>query len=149
MAESNWKIRMMLFVRAVDVTHESKAVFGAIFANNGSGETIVNESKLFDAAIRLSASGELPAQAFGLETALLLPDMRADMIAFLDTLPQSLYYVIANTELPQFFAGELIQDNRDPTLAGVPPWDTEVFTMADALADIEDERGLIVIPDDD
>lgn len=142
---SNWKVRIMLFARAVDNTPENRQAFGAIFADNGSMETQENESKLFDGAIRLSTSGELPVQVFGLETALLLPDMRADMLAFLDTLPQSLYFVIANTDLPQFFAGELIEDTRTPTLAGEPPWDSVPFTMQDALADVLEQEGLQVI----
>ncbi len=148
MPESNWKVRIMLFVREVDNTPENRQTFGSIFADNGSMETQENESKLFDGAIRLSTTGLAPAQAFGLETALLLPDMRADMLAFLGTLPQSLYFVIANTDLPQFFAGELIEDNRTPTLAGEPPWDSTPFTMQDALADILSEQGLQVIPDE-
>ncbi len=138
----------MLFVRAADNTPENRQTFGAIFADNGSGETEANESRLFDAAVKLSGNGELPAQAFGIETAVLLPDMRADMLAFLDTLTQSRYYVIANIDLPQYFAGELIQDNRDPTLENVPPWDTIPFTMADALDNVFADRGLNVIPDE-
>lgn len=151
MTESAWKVRIMLFVRAVDNTAANRQAFGEIFANNGSGETVENESNLFNAVIRLSTSGTLPAQVLGLEAPLLLPDMRAAMEAFLDTLTLSRYYVIANILLPQYFAGELIKDNKaaasQPTLVGVPPWDTTPFTMADALADLEAERGLLVIPD--
>lgn len=149
---SSWKVRMMLFVRAVDNTAENRQAFGEIFANNGSGESVANESKLLDAVIRLSTSGELPAQALGLETALLLPDMRDDIRDFLDTLTQSRYCVIANIPLAQYFQGELIEDNKGavslPTLVGVPPWDTTPFTMQDALADLFTERGLQVIPDE-
>lgn len=150
MAESAWKVRIMLFVRVVDNTASNRQAFGEIFANNGSGESVADESNLFNAVIRLSTSGIEPAQVLGLETALLLPNMRNDMCAFLDTLPLSRYYVIANIPLVNFFQGELLEDNKaaasQPTLVGVPPWGTTPFTMADALADLEAERGLLVIP---
>jgi len=150
MAESSWKVQTMLFVRAADNTAQNRQTFGDIFANNGSGETSENEAKLFDAAIRLSTSGVAPAQAFGLQTALLTPDMRDDMRAFLDTLPQVRYYVVRNVP-GTGFTGELILDNLTDagrqTLVGTAPWDTTPFTMTDALADIEAERGLLVIPD--
>lgn len=142
MAESQWKIRIMLFVREVDNTPENRQTFGAIFADNGSGESDANESKLFDTAVKLSVSGDLPAQAFGLETALLLPDMRDDMRAFLDTLPQVRYYVIANIDTAQNSTGDYIDSNK-----GGFVWEG-TFTMQDALDDIFDERGLIVIPDE-
>lgn len=148
MAESLWKVRIMLFVRAADNTAGNRQAFGDIFANNGSGETAENEARLFDGAIRLSVSGEFPVQAFGLETALLTPDMRDDMRVFLDTLPQVRYYVVRNVP-GTGFTGELILDNLSDagrsTLVGVVPWDTTPFTMADALLDVFTERGLRVI----
>lgn len=151
MVESQWKVRVMLFVRAADNTAQNRQTFGGIYANNGSGETVENEAKLFDAPIRLSTSGVAPAQAFGIETAVLVPDMRDDMRAFLDTLPQVRYYVVRNIPNDNRFTGELILDNLTAagrqTLVGVAPWDTTPFTMADALADIKAERGLLVIPE--
>lgn len=151
MAESKWKIRIMLFVHAVDNTAANRQIFGQIIANNGGGEIAENESKLFNNAFQLSTSGNAPAQVFGTELPLLLPDMRADMESFLDTLSLSRYYVVANIPLVNFFQGELIQDNKadvgQTTLVGVPPWDVTPFTMVDALADLEAERGLLVIPD--
>jgi hypothetical protein len=150
MAESAWKVRIMLFVRAVDNTPDNRQAFGEIFANNGSGESVENESGLFNTVYRLSVSGAAPAQVFGLETALLLPDMRTDMQAFLDTLTLSRYYVTANYDLPNgAFTGQLLQDNKvdvgQDTLVGLPPWDTMPFSMLDALSDLFDERGLQVI----
>jgi hypothetical protein len=141
MAESNWKVRIMLFVRAADNTAQNRQAFADIFVNNGSMETTENEGRLFDSAIRLSATGADPVQALALETALLLPPMRDAMRAFLDTLPQARYYVIANIDTAQYTAGDFIDSNK----VGLE-W-SGAFTMQDALADIETERGLVVIPD--
>lgn len=143
MAESNWKVRMMLFVRAVDNTPANRQSFGEIYANNGSMENVSDESKLFDNAMRLSTTGNTPAQVFGLETLLLLPDMRDDMRTFLDTLPQSRYYVVANIDLPQYDRGELMLANGGSGVMGEP------FAMTDALNDLYNERGLQVILDNE
>lgn len=149
---TNYKWRVMLFVRAVDNTPANRQAFGDIFANNTSGETAENEGKLFDAAIRLSTSGTAPAQAFGIEVAV-KSAMRDALRAFLDTLPQCRYYVTMNTATEANFDGKLVLDNKgdagQPTLVNVPPWDIEPFTMyGGALPDLFTERGLQVIPDE-
>jgi hypothetical protein len=140
--ESNWKVRIILAAGSGDVNTVNKQTLGAIFANNGSGQSQTDEAKLFDSAVRLSANGQAPAEKFVIETALLFPDMRTAMLSFLNTLTETDYLVTANIELPQYFAGELIQDTLG--LAGTPPWDTIPFTMQDMI-DILIGQGLQVI----
>lgn len=149
MADSNWQWYVMgLFVKESDVTPENKAAFAAIFATNGSGETIADESKLFDNVLRLSVSGELPAQVYGLAVPL-KPEMREPMEGFLDTLSQSRYYVVRNLVLqPGQFIGQLMKTNDaiEPLVVpGQPPWDTTPFTLQDALDDLYADRGLQLI----
>lgn len=140
MNQSNWKIRLMLFVRAVDVTVENKITFGTIFSANGSGETAENESRLLDKTTRLSVSGEEPAQVFGINTAILLPDMRIAVRNFINTLPQVRYYIVSNIDTDYYNEGDYIESNKDGLvwLGG--------FTWQDALNDLYTERGLRVIP---
>jgi len=133
-----WKWRLLLFVRAADATAENKQTVAHIYTDNTSGETLEDESKLFNAVIRLSVSGEAPAQVFGINTAV-KAQMRTDMQAFLDTLPQCRYYGVANVELPQWNAGDLLVSNGGSGVIGQP------FTWQDALQDLYDERGLQMI----
>jgi hypothetical protein len=135
---TDWKWRLFLFVRAADNTPDNRQAFGHIFADNTSGETVENESKLFDAVTRLSVSGEVPAQVFGINTAV-KADMRTALQVFVDTLSQSRYYGVANVDLPQHAAGDLLVANGGSGVVG------EVFTWQDALDDLYDERGLQVI----
>jgi len=133
-----WKWRLFLFVRAGDNTAENRQTFAHIFADNTSGESVENESKLFNAVVRFSVSGELPAQVLGINTCV-KTDMRDAMEAFLDTLTLSRYYAVANVDLPNFDAGELLKANGGSGVIGQP------FTWQDALDDLYAERGLQVI----
>jgi hypothetical protein len=135
---TEWKWRLFLFVRAADATAENKLAFGHIFADNTSGETVENESRLLDAVVRLSTSGEAPAQVFGINTAV-KADMRTALQAFLDTLSQSRYYGVANITLPNYGMGDLLKANGGSGVIGEP------FTWQDALDDLYNERGLQVI----
>lgn len=152
MTETNYKWRTALFVPANQNTPENRTTLANIISA-ASGETVEDERKLFDYAARLSTTGELPVQVFGIDLGVTV-DMRDDMRAFLDTLPplQVRYYVRANTTLPQNFDGKLLLTNKDtagqPDIVGVAPWDTQPFSMQDALADLFDERGLIVISEE-
>ena len=141
MSETLWKWRMFLFVRAVDATAQNKAAFGAIFANNGSLETAENEARAFDNCVRLSVSGEAPAQAFGVNTAI-KPEMRDALRTFLDGLAGARYVVVANTELPQYRDGEFILTNfpdPDPDPTG------RIVTWQAVLNWLNREYGLQVI----
>jgi len=145
MSETLWKYRIYLFVRAVDATAQNKAAFGAIFADNGSLETPENEARVFDNCVRLSVSGEAPAQAFGVNTAI-KAGMQQPLRDFLDTLTNARYVVVANTELPQYRDGEFILTNfpdpdPDPT-GNVVSWEA-------TLQFLNREFGLQVIKDSD
>lgn len=133
-----WKWRIHLFVRAADNTAENRTAFAEIFSNNGSLESVANERLLFDTATRLSTSGELPTQVFGISS-LVKADMRTAMQDFLDTLSQSRWYAIAAMKLPNYAAGDLVADNGGSGTVGEP------FTWQDALDDLYTERGLQVI----
>ena len=143
MSETLWKWRMFLFVRAVDATAANRAAFGAIFANNGSLETAENEALVWDACVRLSVSGEEPAQAFGVNT-VIKPEMRDDLRTFLDGLTNARYVVVANTELPNYRDGEFVLANfvdPDPDPTG------KVVSWEATLAFLNREFGLQVIQD--
>jgi hypothetical protein len=148
MADSNWRWILIFFVRADDVTPENKAVFAAIFSDNGSGETYENEAKLFDSVLRLSVSGELPAQVFGIVVPV-KPVMREALEDFIETVPQSRYYGVRNLVLNgNQFVGQLLKTNDaiEPLVVpGEPPWDTTPFTLQDALDDLYADRGLQLI----
>lgn len=135
---SDWKWRVFLFIRAADATAENKQAFAEIFANNGSMETIENELRMADSAIHLSTSGSAPAQVFGVNT-LVMADMRAALQTFVNGLSLSRWYAVANVELANFAPGELVASNGGAAVEG------EVWTWDDALADLYDERGLLVI----
>lgn len=143
MSETLWKWRMFLFVRAVDATAQNKAAYGAIFAENGSLETAENEGKVWDACVRLSTSGQAPAQAFGVNTAIKV-GMQQPLRDFLDTLTGARYVVVANTELAQYADGEFILTNfpdPDPDPTG------RIVTWQAVLNWLNREFGLQVISD--
>jgi hypothetical protein len=135
---TDWKWRLFLFVKASDNTPDNRQAFGHIFADNTSGETVEDESRLFDAVVRLSTSGEAPAQVFGINTAV-KAEMRTALQAFLGTLSQSRYYAVANITLPNYGMGDLLKANGGSGVIG------ESFTWQDALDDLYNERGLQVI----
>jgi hypothetical protein len=127
----------MIFVRAADNTAGNRQSFAEIYANNGSGESVDDESKLFDSVTRLSTSGEEPAQVLGLNTPV-KATMRDAMRSFLDTLSQSFYVVVANVDLPQYDKGEFMLSNL------IAEWTGE-YTWQDALDYLYAERELRVI----
>lgn len=136
MAETEWKWRIMLFVRAADNTPANRQAFSQIFVDGGSGESLENEEKIFDSAVRLSTTGQLPAQAFGVSTAA-KGTMRTAIKALLDSLTNARYVVVANTTLPQYADGELIDTNFD----GLTP-SGQIFTWQDTLDFIFAEFGV-------
>ena len=145
MAETDWKYRIYLFVRAVDATSENKRAFAQIFVDNDGLETLQNELRAFDAPVKLSVSGELPAQAYGLNTAV-KPAMRDGLKTFLDGLTNARYVVVANTELRNYRDGEFVMTNfvdpdSDPT-GKIVSWEA-------TLRFLNREFGLQVIKDSD
>lgn len=132
---TDWKWRLMLFVRAVDVTAGRKAAFGQAVADNGSGEALSEESKMFDSVVKLSISGSAPAQVYGVSMPVKL-EMRNALKALLEALPQARYVITANTDLPEFADAELVATNFSVTPSG------QIVQWADALAYLGSEFGL-------
>ena len=128
----------MLFVRAIDATLANKQAFADIFVNNGSGETIEDEKKMFDNTVRLSMNGEEPAQALGVSSAVKL-SMRDGLKTLLDGLTNARYAVVANTDLPNYDDGELMLTNFPVTPNG------QIVSWQNALIYIENGFGLKVI----
>lgn len=143
-----WTRRVFLFIPVTEATPTNRNTLAAIFALY-SGETALNEGKLFDKVIRLSFTGELPALFYGTSFAVEVPDMRDDLITFINGLTQVRYYVITNTAIGSYFNGELVADSKYmqslPTLVGTAPFDTRAFTPADALIDLNTDFGVQII----
>lgn len=139
---TDWKWKVFLFVRAADATTANKRKFADIYVDNGSLETVTNELKMFDSVVRLSTTGEEPAQAFGINCPA-KTSMRDGFRALLDELTDARYAVVANTKLPNFEDGELVLTNFPVTPNG------QIVTWDDALAYLESEFGLLVIPPDE
>ena len=135
---TEWKWRIYLFVRAADVTAANKSAFANTYVNNGSGEMLEDERKMFDSVVRLSASGNEPAQAVGINT-VAKTSMRDGFKTLLDSLTNARYAVVASVELPNYQESELVMTNFPVTPNGqIVSWDK-------ALEYIESEFGLVVI----
>lgn len=136
---TEWKWRIYLFVRVVDATPENKTAFAEIYVNNDSGETLEDERKMFDHVVRLSISGNEPAQAYGINT-VAKTSMRDEFEILLDSLTNARYAVVASVELPGYQEHELVMTNFPVTPSG------QIVSWNMALQYIESELGLVVIP---
>ncbi len=136
---TDWLWRLYIFIRAVDNTAANRTAFASAFVNNGSGETTANERKIFDIVVRLSISGNEPAQAFGVNTAAKL-SMRDDLRTLLDGLTDGRYAVVANITHGPWQENELALTNFPVTPSG------QIATWKAALTFLENEFGLQVIP---
>jgi hypothetical protein len=139
---TDWKWRLMLFVPVTMNTADNRTSFAEVFVNNGSGETLADERKMFDNAMRLSITGTLPVLAYGISV-LVKSDMRDDMNAFIDDLNDGLtganraqWYTVANTDFAQRRDGTLIASTRN-TVDGMIG---QRFTIQDALNDLGVQR---------
>jgi hypothetical protein len=138
---TEWRFRLYLFVRAVDATAANKRTVAEYFANNGSGETVASELEMFDNVVRLSTTGDPPAQAFGINTPVKLA-MREAIVGFMSQLTSPRWAAVANTDLENWQEYELIATNFDVTPNG------QIVSWQAALDYLENEFGLIVIPDE-
>jgi len=136
---TKWLWRGYLFIRSVDNTAQNRTDFAQAFVNNGSMETVINERKLFDSAVRFSTTGSLPVQAFGINTAV-KKDMRDDLKTILDNLTNARYVVVANVAHGPWEENELALTN----FPGVTP-SGQIATWQAALTFLENEFGLQVI----
>jgi len=130
---TDWKWRLYLAIRAADNTAANRQAWGDIFANNGSGESAENERKMADSAIRLSASGDEPAQVL-VASSLVKADMRTPLQTLIGGLTQSLWAVVTNP------GGLFIASN-----VGAGGQVGQPFRLDDALAYLRDTYNLQVI----
>jgi hypothetical protein len=143
MAITDWKWRVYIFIRAVDVTPAAKAAFAQVYVDGDCLESYEDQLRMFDNVVRLSLSGEEPAQVYGVNTAA-KTSMRDGFKALLDVLPQARYAVVANTTLPEYEDGELVFTN----FPGIVP-SGQIVTWDKALQYLYNEFGLIVIVPED
>lgn len=132
-AETEWRWRAYFFIRAVDATAQNKNTLAQIYVDHGGMEIPVNELKMFTAPVKLSTTGELPAQAFGFNSPVKL-EMRDDFKALLDTLTGARYGIVRYDDLG------LVLTN----FPGIAPTG-QVVTWETALQRLNAEFGLQVI----
>jgi hypothetical protein len=136
---TQWIARLYFFVRVSDLTPAVRNNLADKLAA-GSGHTRAQELEMFNNAFRLSLTGNTPAQVLAWNVAV-KASMRDEIKAVITALPQSRYYVVANTDIPAFgwVEGQLLQTDSPTAQVG------EVFTWQDALNELLVERGLQVI----
>lgn len=139
---SLWIARLFFFVRVVDVSASLRNAIADALANNGSGQARAHELAMFNSSARLSLSGSTPAQVVGWNVAV-KPAMRDEIRTLVTALPQSRYYIVANTDVPSqgWADGQLIQTDSP----GAQSQLGQIFTWQDALSDLFAERGLRLI----
>ena len=135
---TKWKWRIYLFLRSIDATAANKQALAEIYSNNGSGETVADELKMFLSVARLSTTDNELAQAFGINT-VAKTAMRDEFKALLDSFTNARYAVVASVELPGYQEHELVMTNFDVTPSG------QIVSWKNALKYIENEFGLVVI----
>ena len=135
---TEWKWRIYLFVRAVDATTTNRQALAEIYSNNGSGETVADELKMFLSVVRLSTAGNGPAQVYGINT-VAKTTMQDEFKILLDSLTNARYVVVASVELPGYQEHELVMTNFDVTPSG------QIVSWKNALKYIKNEFGLVVI----
>lgn len=133
-----WKWRLYLFVLTADNTAANRQSFAEAYVNNGSGESLADERKMLDSVLRLSTSGNAPAQVLGVST-LAKAAMRDALRDFVDGLSQSLWYVTSNQRAN---LDALLATNDAGVVVSGQTWE-----LADCLGRLDALRGLRVIVD--
>lgn len=138
---TDWKFRLFLFVRAVDATNANKQALAAIYTDNGSGEALADELKMFDSVVRLSTTGTEPAQVLGINLTA-KPGMKDEFVALLNGLTDPTWAVLANTTFDGYGDSEVIavSPTLNPNFVGL------VVSWRQALDYLESQYGLIEIP---
>ena len=141
---TEYKFRLFLFVRKSDANQTNRQALASIYVNNGSGESLADEVKMFDTVVRLSATGEEPAQVFGLNLTA-KPAMKDEFIAFVGSLTNPAYIALANTTLQNYADGEVILASSNLPQSAVG----KIITWKQALGYLDNALGLQVIPEPD
>lgn len=136
-----WVARLYFFVRASDLTLSIRNGIADRLAA-GSGHTRAQELGMFTNPLGLSQTGSAPAQAYAWNTAIKL-SMRDELKQLLDTLPNSVYYVVANTDVPDrgWVKDQLLQSNSE----NFEFYRGNTFTWQDALQDVATTKGVHLI----
>ena len=136
---TEWKWRLYLFVLASDNSATNRNAFANIFVDNASGESVEDERKVLDRVMRLSTSGNVPAQVLGVST-LAKAAMRDELRDFVDGLSQSLWFVTSNQR--DNMDALLATNDADVVVSG------QTWMIADCLARLDALRGLQEISDE-
>ena len=126
MSDTLWKWRLYLIIPAAAVTPTLRQQIANRFSANGSGESEANED-IGPKAIRLSTTGNAPAQAIALNTAV-KASMRDALRALIEAVPSARVWVVANTAFDDKDDGELIATNTVHGTVG------QVWTFEQAIA---------------
>jgi hypothetical protein len=141
-AETLWQWRLDLAVAQAQNTQTNRDALCDCLANNGSFATRLQEANMFNSVVRLSVSGELPVQAFGL-TIPVKQDMRDCFEQLLNGLSSARWFAVRVSD------DTLLLTNSAFATVGTPDW-----SRADSLQAINDERiansqqPLLIIPED-
>lgn len=111
---TDWKWRLILIVHIDANTADNRTAFAQAFVDNGSGETLENERKLFDYVQKLALSATPTVhRAFGITTPV-KAGMRDDLLAVIQTIDatltaakKSVYYGVANVDNAPFTLNEV------------------------------------------
>jgi hypothetical protein len=149
-SESEWTHWLYLIVRATDNTQQNRDAMAAIVAAT-SGESVEDEKKMFQSAVRFGVGGTGDVVAFGLRMPV-KPSMRLALLDFVNNqLTNPRWYVARNcVKAAGQFTHQLTHtnDNVAPLVVpNIPPWDTTPFRASDVLADLLSDYNLEIISD--
>ncbi len=135
----DWQWRVMFVVRAADATTANRNTIAQTYVDHGGMETLNNELRMFTSPVKLSTTGNLPAQAYAFNTPAKTA-MRSDFKGLLDTLTNARYVVVANKPTNGFRDGEFVLTN----VPGLTP-SGQIITWDNVLTYLFNEFGLRVI----
>lgn len=94
---TQWTHILHFVVVAADNTAANRQAFAEFLANNGSGESVDDEKLMFNTVTRLSVSGNLPAQGYGLSVPV-KPAIRQAFENFASTLTNYRYFAVRQSD---------------------------------------------------
>lgn len=134
---TQWIARLYFFVPTSAVNATLRDTVANAFVNNNSGESLVNERKLVNGLVRLSTTGNEPAQALAINT-VVKASMRDAIKTIIQSVNQSAWYVVSNRD-GLTVQGQTYNESELIESGGLATADGQigtVFTFADAVADL-------------
>lgn len=125
---TTWQWRLDLAVAESQNTQTNRDALCDCLANNGSYATRIQEAEMFNRVVRLSVTGALPVQAFGL-TIPVKQAMRDCFETFLAGLSSARWFAVRVSD------DTLVLTNSAFAVVGTSPW-----TRNDSLQAINEER---------